>query len=98
LKEAVNEMQQGLYEANLGGCIYKKRVSIRGKGKRSGARTIVAFKAHDKAIFIYGFTKNQKDNITGIEQEALKKLAKFYFGCDDSQINKAIKHGELIEV
>ena len=45
LFQAVQEMQQGIYDANLGGYIYKKRVRLKNRGKRSGARTIVAFKS-----------------------------------------------------
>jgi len=95
---AVHEMTQGLYDANLGGHIYKKRVSIWNRGKRDGARTIIAFKTRDKAIFIYGYAKNKRSNITTKEEEALKELAAVYFSYDESQINQAIKLGELIEV
>jgi hypothetical protein len=34
---AVEEMEQGLIDANLGGNVYKKRVSLGGQGKRGGA-------------------------------------------------------------
>jgi len=98
LVSAVNEMAHGLYEANLGGHIYKKRLPLGHKGKSSGARTIIAFKVKDKAIFIYGFSKGEKANITNKEEESLKDLAKVYFGYDENQINKAIKAGLLIEV
>ena len=98
LVTAINEMANGLYEANLGGHIYKKRLPLGHKGKSGGARTIIAFKVNDKAIFIYGFSKGQKSNITKKEEEGLKDLAKVYFGYDENQINKAIKSGVLIEV
>jgi hypothetical protein len=98
LINAIEEMAEGLYEANLGGHIYKKRISIGNKGKRGGARTIVAFKIHKRAIFIYGFAKNKKDTITFKEEEALKALAKVYVNYEENQINRAIETGELIEV
>ena len=37
---AVNEMAQGLIDADLGGGVVKKRVGISGRGKRGGARTL----------------------------------------------------------
>jgi len=98
LVAAITEMANGLYEANLGGHIYKKRLPLGHKGKSGGARTIVAFKVNDKAIFIYGFSKGDKSNITKKEEESLKALAKIYFGYDENQINKAIKARVLIEV
>jgi len=38
---AVEEMIQGLIDADLGGRVFKKRVPVPGRGKRGGARTIV---------------------------------------------------------
>jgi len=55
LKAAIQEIGNGLVDANLGGNVYKKRVAIGGKGKSGGVRTILAFKVDDKAFFIYGF-------------------------------------------
>lgn len=98
LVTAIDEMTNGLYEANLGGHIYKKRLPLGHKGKSGGARTIIAFKVNDKAIFIYGFSKGHKSNITKNEEEGLKDLTKIYFGYDENQINKVIKAGVLIEV
>lgn len=98
LVTAINELTHGLYEANLGGHIYKKRLPLGHKGKSGGARTIIAFKVGDKAIFVYGFSKGEKSNITKKEEDSLKDLAKIYFGYDTDQINKAIKAGILIEV
>ena len=98
LKKAVQEIEEGLYEANLGGSVYKKRISIGNRGKSSGSRTLVAFKLNNKAFFIYGFAKNKRSNITLKEELALKMLAKLYFTYDEKQIDRAIKIGELIEV
>jgi hypothetical protein len=97
LLTAINEMTHGLYEANLGGHIYKKRLPLGAKGKSGGARTIIAFKAGNKAIFVYGFSKGEKSNITKKEEDSLKDLAKIYFSYDDDQISKAIKAGILTE-
>lgn len=97
LSKAVNEMVYGLYDASLGGNVYKKRVPLGHRGKSGGARTIVVFKLYDKVIFIYGFSKNDRANITK-KEEALKALAKAYFSYSDHQISQAVKPGELVEV
>jgi len=94
----IDEMVNGLYEANLGSHVYKKRLPLAHRGKRGGARTIIAFKIKDKAIFIYGFAKGEKSNITKKEEESLKDLAKIYLSYNDDQITKAIKASVLIEV
>ena len=42
LCQAVAEMVAGLIDADLGGGLAKKRVGLPGRGKRGGARTLVA--------------------------------------------------------
>lgn len=95
---AASEIENGLFEAALGGLLYKKRIPIPGKGKSGGARTIVAYKAKGATIFLFGFAKNQKDNITTKEQIALEKLADLYMNLSESHMKKAIEIGELMEV
>jgi hypothetical protein len=98
LRTAVAEMEQGLIDASLGGHVYKKRVGVQGRGKRGGVRTLLAFKADDKAFFIYGFAKNQRDNIGNQELKALKRLAAELLAYRDQAMKKALKAGELREV
>jgi len=98
LKVTIEEMEKGLLGNELGGFVYKKRVSIHGRGKSSGARTLIAFKRDDKAFFMYGFAKNQRDNINDNELKALKRLANEFFKYDDNEIDQAIKAKEIIEV
>ena len=98
LSAAVAEMNDGLWDANLGGQVYKKRVALAGRGKRGGARTLVAFKRDDQAFFIYGFAKNQRSNITAKEKQALKRMARELLGYGDRQLNQALKQGALIEI
>jgi len=98
LRQAIVEMEKGQYEANLGGYLYKKRIALGNKGKSGGARTIIAFKKENKAIFVYGFSKKQRANITPKELIALKKLAKTYFSYTEEQIKKFLKTEEFIEV
>ena len=98
LLDAIREMNNGLYDANLGGNVYKKRVPLNNNGKSGGARTIIAFKVNDKAFFIYSFAKNKQDNINEKDLKALKKSAKIYLGLTDKEIIKAVNIGNLIKV
>jgi len=98
LLAAVKEMEQGLIDANLGGHVYKKRVPIRSRGKRSGLRTLIAYKQGNKAFFVYGFAKKERENISAKELKALKLLARQLFGYSTPGLAKALKTGELIEV
>jgi hypothetical protein len=75
LRLAVEEMAQGLFEADLGGDLFKKRIARPGEGKRGGYRTLVATNRASRWIFVYGFAKNVRSNIDSDEEVALKKLA-----------------------
>lgn len=98
LMEAIDEISVGSVDANLGSDVYKKRVGLPGRGKRGGARTLVAFKKEDKAFFIYGFKKNERANIKPDELKALKQYAKELLAHDEAAINKMLKAGTMIEV
>lgn len=98
LNLAVNEIELGLFEADLGGHILKKRIASSGRGKRGGSRVILAYRINDNAFFIHGFAKNTKANISIEELRALKLLAKELLSFTDKSLNQAIEGGALIEV
>ena len=60
LVNSINDLNNGLFDANLGGNLFKKRIPIRGEGKRKSARTIICYKKEQRAIFLYGFKKMKK--------------------------------------
>ena len=98
LKNIIHEISTGLYDAELGGFLYKKRIGTQSRGKRGGLRTIIAFKKEDKVFFMYGYAKKTRVNIDKKEKLALMKLANVYFSYSEIQIIQAIKTKELIEV
>lgn len=98
LIRAVQEMEQGLIDADLGQGVYKKRVAIKGRGKSKGVRTIIAYQQHNNAFFIYAFEKKDKANMNEKERKALKLLGDELLAYGEKTINKALKAGELIEV
>jgi len=98
LKAAVREMQAGLIDADLGGGLVKKRIAFPGRGKRGSTRTILATNRAERWIYIYGFEKNERDNITKKELEALRLLAADLLRLSDEQVLAAIRQGVLVEV
>jgi hypothetical protein len=98
LRQAVVEMQQGLIDADLGGGVVKKRVARPGAGKRGGYRTILATNRHDRWIFLYGFEKNERDNVTRQELLALKRMAKELLALSAEHIRTALQQGEMKEI
>lgn len=98
LLDAVDEIISGLIDADLGGGLHKKRIALAGKGKRGGARTIIAYNKNDVIFFVYGFAKNDKANIHIKELEAFKLYASELLSYTLSEINIAVKAEKLIEV
>lgn len=99
LYEALEEVQRGLFDANLGGNLYKKRIGKGSRGKSGGFRVILVYKASKDDMFcIELFAKNEKDNISSKELDGLQLLGKTLLGLEDSIIQKAIKVNELQEV
>lgn len=98
LSVAVKEMKAGLYHADLGAGLYKKRVAMQGQGKRTSYRTLLAYQNNFRLIFIYGFAKHDKLNINNREKTLLKKLATYLLNIDSVEINRLIKDKVLSEI
>jgi hypothetical protein len=98
LCKAVDEMLAGLYDADLGGGLFKKRIARPGQGKRSGFRTLIATNKGDRWFFVFGFPKNERSNIDKDEEEALKKLASELLSLTPEDLEKETLENKLIEV
>ncbi len=98
LKTAVDEMELGLVDADLGGSVFKKRVGVSNRGKSGGVRTLLAYKIDHKAFFIFGFAKNVRSNINKKELKALRALAKELLAYNEKKLNQAVEEGALTEV
>jgi hypothetical protein len=91
-------MSEGLYEANLGGNLFKKRIARPGQGKRGGFRTIVATNLKSRWFFVYGFPKNERDDIAEDEEAALKVLAGKLLKMPPQALDRALEADEVTEV
>ncbi|MCI5151034.1 MAG: hypothetical protein D3916_16905 [Candidatus Electrothrix sp. MAN1_4] len=98
LLEAVDHLEKGLSAADLGGNLYKVRIQRSGKGKSSGFRTIIVYRRQDKAIFLYGFGKNEKSNIDKTELKYFKKLGNDLIALDTEQITDSLKKQILFDL
>jgi hypothetical protein len=97
VKSAV-EVENGLIDAELGTNLIKKRIASGSKGKKGGFRIILAYKKNYKIFFIYGFAKNDRDNIYSNEFEALKLFGNALLVATSKEIIKLKQNGELFEI
>lgn len=98
LLKAIQEIESGLVDANLGGGVFKKRVARQGFGKSGSYRTILASNYNGMWVFIIGFAKNERDNIESQELIAIQGYAKFLMGLSKSEIDNLLENKELYEV
>ena len=98
LVEAVLRAEHGKIDANLGGNLIKQRVARKGQGRSGGYRTLIAFQTQTRCVFLYGFAKNEKDNVDEEELSDLKKLANQILAFNNEQLDIALKENELSEV
>jgi hypothetical protein len=73
-------------------------VTGQSSGKSSGFRTLIAYRKEDRLIFLYGFAKNERENIDEDELNLLKKLCRDYLSLSLSELENAITMGILIEL
>jgi len=98
LCEAVIRAGKGLIDADLGGGVIKQRVARQGQGRSGGYRTIIAFRSGNRSVFIYGFAKNSKANLSDDELEVYRRLATVFLEADAAMLRRLIASGELKEV
>ena len=91
------EISEGLVDAKLGAGLFKKRIALAGRGKRGGGRSIVAYRQGDRIIFLTGFSKNERADISPAELEALKLLGRCLLTLSIEDIQSALAAGQLQE-
>ncbi|MCQ8878371.1 type II toxin-antitoxin system RelE/ParE family toxin [Pseudoalteromonas shioyasakiensis] len=90
LINACEQMSKGLFDAELGGNVFKKRIAAGNKGKSAGYRTIVGAVIGEKYFFLYAFSRSDRANINGKEKLALKELAKEFLAFNQTELNQLI--------
>jgi hypothetical protein len=98
LRAAIERAEQGLIDADLGGGLIKQRVARRGHGRSSGYRMIVGYRVKDRAIFLFGFAKNMRENLEDDELLSLREKAEIWLATNGAKLQKEIEVGNLQEI
>lgn len=93
------EIEQGLFEADLGGGLCKKPVALPGQGK-SGASRILIAKKHKAAIFFLAGREKSKPgtDLSDQEVEAAKIIASGLQAADAQKLAELIAAEFLKEI
>ena len=69
-----------------------------GQGRSGGFRTLIAYRAKTRSVFLFGFAKNERDNVDDNELTTLRDIVKGWFAADVRGLAKAIAEGLIQEV
>jgi hypothetical protein len=88
----------GLIDADLRAGLIKQRIPRKGQGRRGGFRTLAAFRSGHRCVFLYGFPKNERDNIRDDELARWHEVATAYLQSGPHELEALTKADELREV
>lgn len=95
---AISEMERGLVDADLGGSLFKKRVSLPGRGKSGSTRTLVATNRGSRWFFVFGFEKNERANVSTKELVALQAAAADLLQLTAAQLDAHVASAAIEEI
>lgn len=95
---AIERAERGLVDADLGGGIIKQRVARTGQGRSGGFRLLIGYRSGNMAVFLYGFAKNERDNIEPDELETLREIGAAWLEANKEHLEHAINEGLISEV
>jgi len=98
LLRAIEDMQNNLSSVNLGGGLFKVRVASENVGKSSAYRTIVVYRADERAVMIYGFMKKERENLSSDELKSFKILSKDILRLNDEALTGAIEKNVFVNI
>lgn len=98
LVDAITNAESGLIDADLGGGLIKQRVARKGQGKSGGYRMIIGIRVKERAVFMFGFAKNDMDNIDDKTLATLEETAATWLAADDEKLKRALAAKILFEV
>lgn len=94
----IKEIEKGLIDVDYGGGVIKQRLGRANQGKSSGYRCIVLYRYKELSFLVYGFPKNERDNINKEEEQIFKDLSQQMLMFSEDDIKQLLQSGALIEV
>jgi hypothetical protein len=98
LMDAIERAEKGQVDADLGGGVIKQRIARLGRGKSGGYRTIIFFRRASRAVFVYGFAKSDRANISTDEERQFREAARHVLELTETQIGELLRRGDFVEV
>ena len=98
LCDMIKDLENGVIDVDYGNGVIKQRLARQNQGKSGGYRCIILFRIKERAFFMYGFPKNERDNISPEDEQVFKDLSHQMFCFSDEDIELMLGSGVLVEV
>lgn len=98
LSDMIKDIESGMIDVDYGSGVIKQRLARPNQGKSAGYRCIILFRVKERAFFMYGFPKNERDNISQEDEQVFKDLSQQMFDFSDADIELMLESGVLMEV
>lgn len=98
LREAVARAEDGLVDARIGKFLIKQRIARENEGRSGGFRAIIFHRQSDRVVFLHLFAKNERNNLTGSEEDAYRDFAKELAALDEHLVNKLVRENRWMEI
>jgi hypothetical protein len=69
-----------------------------GQGKSGGYRTLLAYRKGERSVFLYGFAKNERDNIDEAELRLWRARARAFLELSEDALEARIADDDVMEV
>jgi hypothetical protein len=87
-----------LVDGDLGRGLIKQRVARVGQGRSGGFRVLIAYREGQRAVFLYGFAKSERDNIRPDQLAIWQTRAQEVLAAGDDAMDRSVADGDLAEV
>lgn len=98
LSDMIKDIECGAIDVDYGSGVIKQRLARPNQGKSGGYRCIILFRIKERAFFMYGFPKSERDNISQEDEQVFKELSQQMFNFSDADIERMLGSGVLVEV
>lgn len=95
---AANEVEQGSFEADLGGGVCKKRVAPEGRGKSGGTRLLIAHQNPQGIFFLVGREKSEPGKDIPDKVVAAAKVVAKGAPKSPGELKKLLEAGTIKEI
>lgn len=85
----------GQVDADLGGGVVKQRIARPGQGKSGGSRTVLLVRRGERVVFVFGFEKKDRANLSAQDLTLFQELAPIYLEATDAQMEAWVQAGAL---